>query len=97
MATVHVTFCAAVDGPAPVVAGVPEAKQTITSSGTTQSTTIAAAPGNICQITATGGNVWAAFGASPTAAAGSDHLIIDGQTREFGFLAPGYKVAIIDA
>lgn len=97
MATVAVAFTLAMDGPAPVVAAVPGSVQSITSSGTSAASTITAGNDEICQITATGGNVWVKFGSAPTAAAGSDYLILDGQTREFGFVPPGAKVAVIDA
>lgn len=97
MSDIHVTFVKAMDGIAPVVAAHPRAKQLVTSSGTSQATTITAQANEVCEITASGGPVWVAFGAAPTAAAGSDHLILDGQSRQFGMLIPGEKVAIIDA
>ncbi len=46
-------------------------------------------------ITVSGGDVWVKFGASPTAAAGDEWLINDGQTREFKALA-GDKMAVKD-
>lgn len=97
MATVHITFRQAMDGVAPVVAAVPRAKESITSSGASQASTITAQRGEKCQITVSGGDVYVAFGASPTASAGNDDLISAGSTREFGFLETGWKVALIDA
>lgn len=96
MATVNVAFARAVDGAAQVLAAMPHASQSITSgAGSTQST-ITAGLDTVCQITASGGKVWVKFGANPTAAAGSDYLILDGQTREFGMIPMGFKVAVID-
>lgn len=97
MATVQITFGAAMDGIAPVMAAVPAAAEDITSSAASQQSTITSQRGQMCQITASGGAVWVKFGANPTASAGNDHLIIDGSTREFGFLETGWKVALIDA
>lgn len=96
MATVQITFGAAMDGIAPVVAAVPRAAEDITSSGTSQASAITAQRGEKCQITASGGAIWVKFGSAPTASAGNDHLITDGSTREFGFLETGWKVALID-
>lgn len=98
MATVQVTFGAAMDGIRPVHAAVPDAKEDITSSGTSQATTITSAgPHQVCKVTSVGGAVWVAVGASPTASAGNDHLIPDGATLDLGFLQAGWAVAVIDA
>lgn len=97
MATVAVAFARTMDGPSPVIACIPNAVQSITSGASSTASTITAGNDVQCQITVTGGNVWVKFGAAPTAAAGSDYLILDGQTREFGMIAPGHKVAVIDA
>lgn len=96
MATVQITFGAAMDGIAPVAAAIPEAAEDLTSSASSQQSTITSKRGQVCQITASGGAIWAKFGTNPTASAGNDHLIPDGSTREFGFLQDGYKVAILD-
>ena len=97
MATVQITFGAAVDGVAPVAAMQPAAAETITSSGTSQATTITTRRGQICSVTASGGNVWVTAAGTPTASAGTTHLVPDGATRDFGFLEDGWRIAVIDA
>ncbi len=47
-------------------------------------------------VTSSGGAIWAAFGANPTAAVGDDWLILAGATREWE-ASTGQKLAIIDA
>ena len=84
----------------PVMDAVPEQVDTIMSSGTSQQADITVPNtttgwGLFWQITVTGGNVWASFGADPTAAPESGHLLLNGTTREFGS-APAQKVAVID-
>lgn len=96
MATIAIAFVRAMEGGAPILAPIPTQKQSITSSAVSQQSTAVAGNGDICQITASGGKVWAQFGANPTASVGNDFLILDGQTREFGFMTPGHKVALID-
>ena len=103
MATVHVTISRVDDrgdtgGALPLVTSVPEAAQTITSSGTSAASTIAAAKadGLVWSVTATS-NVFVAFGASPTAVSGSGHLVLAGQTRDFSVTAAGEKIAVKDA
>lgn len=69
----------------------------ITSSATSASSSNASPSGTgFCVITVSGGDVWVKFGSAPTAAAGSDWLILEGQTRDFK-VAKGTKVAVIDA
>lgn len=97
MATINIVFARAVERTAQIIAGIPSKAEAITTSGTSQASTNAAGNEDCCQLTVTGGNVWIKFGAAPTAAAGSDYLIIDGQTREFGHLPAGTKVAVINA
>ena len=96
MATIAIAFAKAMEGGTPVMSPIPTAKQSLTSSGTSQQSTAIAGNGQICQITASGGKVWARFVPNPTASAGNDYLILDGQTREFGIMSVGDKVAIID-
>lgn len=94
MATVNVIFGAVV--PSRTLMGCqPSASENITSSGTSQQTTITAQTHDAAQITVTGGAVRVAFGPNPTAVAASI-LILDGQTREFGGLSNGDKCAVID-
>lgn len=96
MATVHVAFHSPMDGAAPVAGAIPSGSEVISSTGTSQATTIAAGNNSAVTITADG-PVWVAFGSSPVAAEGTDWLILAGQTRDFGRIAPGSKVAVIDA
>ena len=74
--------------------------ESITTSGSSQQSTLStsgATYGAFWVLTASGGNVWVKFGANPTAAAGDEWLILDGQTREFGVDGYTQKVAVIDA
>lgn len=96
MAAIAIAFGNAMDGGVPIMESIPTAKQVITSSAASQQTTITAGNSDVCQITASGGKIWAKFGTNPTASVGNDWLILDGQTREFGLISPGDKVAIID-
>ncbi len=93
--------CSIVIGPVnrSVPNSLPTSASSITTSGTSQqsSNSVQAADDNeYWVITVSGGDVWVKFGASPTAAAGDDWLINDGQTREFKALA-GDKMAVKDA
>jgi hypothetical protein len=84
----------------PVPSAVALASAEITTSGTSQQTafsTDGSTFGAFWVITATGGNVWVKFGANPTAAAGDQWLILDGQTRDFAVDAYAQKLAVIDA
>jgi len=96
MAVLHITFRQAMDRFAPVPAAIPRAKQNVTTGVSSVQTSITAQRGEVCSITCQGGNAWVAFGANPTAAVGSDDFLLDGQTREFGHLEDGWKVAHIN-
>lgn len=97
MATLNVVFGRAMDGPAQVISGVGVSSQSITTSASSQASTVSAGNNQVCELTVSGGNVWVAFGASPTASAGTSFLLVDGQTRHFGHLPAGTKVAVINA
>ncbi len=97
MATVQINF----DDPAniggtSVFNAYPRASEDLTSSGTSQQTTITAIAGEVASITASGGAVWVKAGQSPTAAAGDNHLVADGETKTIGLLRDGDEIAIID-
>lgn len=107
MATVHITLGqvtgASVAGESmPVEPSVPLSADTMTSSGTSAQSSITATLSALARkaafwtVTVTGGNVWAAFGANPTAAADAGQLILDGQTRNFSVSANAEKIAIKD-
>lgn len=72
---------------------------TIASSGASQQVSSVVCPTDGRQhywfITALG-NVWVTFGTSPTAAAGTTHLVTAGSTRDFAATA-GQMAAVIDA
>lgn len=96
MATVQVNFGTAMG------AGVPSYPQTVsggnafTSSGTSQATTAEAKGGDFAHVMSTGGAIWVEIGQSPTAAAGTTWIVADGETKQFGPLKDGDKVAILD-
>ena len=92
MAT-HIAFSSAMDGIVPVVAGVPSAAETITATGTSAQSTVVAQKGNVCTIS-TDADVYVAFGLNPTATA-AGHRVMANQSRDFGRLEAGWKVAVI--
>ncbi len=96
MATVVVNFGAAMGAGAPAYPPTVQAGESITSSGTSQPTTGSANSGDFAHITSIGGAVWASFGSSPVASAGTTWIIADGETKLFGPLKDGDKAAIID-
>ena len=99
MAEINIKFTHAL----PVLgASIENAKPTlvedITSSGTSQATSITA-PNDDCMVCVESigsGDVWVKIGASPTAAVGSDHAIAAGQVRYFAGVSAGDAVAVID-
>ncbi len=93
--------CSIVIGPVnrSVPNSLPTSASSITTSGTSQqsSNSVQTADDNeFWIITAAGGDMWVKFGADPTAAAGDEWLITDGQTREWKGLA-GDKMAVKNA
>ena len=103
MALVHVTLSRIDDrgdtgGSMPVITSVPEAADTVTSSGTSaQSSIVAAKADGLFWSVTSKGDIWVKFGANPTAAQDDGHLILAGQTRDFSVTAAGEKIAIKDA
>lgn len=104
MATVHIALCNVtanariVTSTMPVPESVTVGSDTITSSGTSQqSSVVASRVGQFWTVAVTGGNVYVCFGADPTAATDAGHLLLDGQTRAFSVTAASEKVAIKDA
>lgn len=98
MATAHVTFNRTYDvGGQALAAYAPSAAQTITTSGTSQQTTITAGYLDVATITVTGGAVFIAVGTNPTAASGAGYLIPDGGRLELAGLPASAKVAVINA
>lgn len=102
MANVHITLSKvgtkfASGGTMPVIDPVPDIKEYKANPTTSQQT--AAVPSGdtyVWEVTAIGGDVWVRFAANPTASAGNDHLVLAGQTRNFGGVA-GHKAAVINA
>jgi len=104
MATVHITLNGISNSgnaftgvTQPVLDAIPAGKETITSSGTSQATTLAAANEfQFFEIVATGGNVWIKAGTAPTAAESDDRLVLDGERVHLA-AKTGHKIAVIDA
>jgi hypothetical protein len=97
MATVSIVFAKAMQGIIPALSAHVSAAEAITSSGTSQATTATAASTDVARITSSGGAIWVKVGATPTAAAGSDHLVPDGGALDLVNLQVGDKIAVIDA
>lgn len=97
MATLHVRFGAAMGGGAPIYAPTPSAAQSITTSGSSQASTVSATQGDIGTVKVTGGNVYVTVGQSPTASAGAGFYLGDGDRVDFGPLRGGDKIAVINA
>jgi hypothetical protein len=95
MAVVHIAFTSAPVGGAQVEQAIPDVAEFINSTATSQATTAASRNGGIVSVTASGGDVWVAFGAAPVAAPNTHQLVPAGQTRNFG-IPPGMKAAVID-
>ena len=75
----------------------PGLAEDITTSGTSQTLTGSAPVDCICVVEAWGsGSAWVTFGATPTAAVGTTHLITAPDTRTFGGIKAGWKAAVID-
>lgn len=106
MATVAITLSAVsnmarsgLNAVVPVQDAEPYASAIATSTAASQQAAISPFPGGSDQfwtITATGGDVWIAFGDAPVAAPGNQWLIAAGSTREFAAKS-GQNLAIIDA
>ena len=98
MATVNVNFFrpALIQETTAVMGVSDNVNEVFTSSGTSQATTATATVDrNYVRVVASGGNVYLAFAASPTAVTGTGHLLIDGIPEIF-FLENGFKVALIN-
>jgi hypothetical protein len=97
MATIHVTmFSATANGSASFYAASPRVAETITSSGSSQATTITALTGETASIVASGGAVWVLAGTSPTAVSGAGYLLPDGGRLELYPMVGGYAIAVKD-
>lgn len=98
MATVNVAFCKVSDFNGTAVANSENIiGESITTSGSSQqSVGSGTASHRVVRVSVTGGNIWISIGASPTAAAGNEILLIDGST-EYYAVNIGDKVAVINA
>ena len=94
MARVHVAFSTAMFG-APIVAANPQAAETLTSGASAVTSTITAGNAHVAVVTADDGPVWVAIGRPATA--NTSWLVLAGQTREFGVVAPGSTISVLDA
>jgi len=98
MATVNVTYFrpSILQGATAVYSVNSDAtNEVITSSATSQATTATATGKNYARVVTTGGNVWLAFGTSPTAVTNTGRLLVDG-VPEVYYLDDGWKVAVIN-
>lgn len=84
-------------GESPIFAVDDVQSEEITSSGTSQATTIEAVQWDSATIKNNGEeNIWVTFAASPTAAVGATMFIAAGERRDVGPLSEGYKAAVIN-
>lgn len=101
MAQVIIEFGAApalsLNGAATIMDVTGAQSEEITSTGTSQATTMTANNGDACTVTNNGAeDVWVTFGSSPTAAVAATHFVAANTTRDFGNLRSGYKCAVIN-
>lgn len=82
-----------------VLPSVPDLKEKITTSASSQatSTAIARLGQHMWDVKVSGGSVWVTFAASPTAAAGTTWLMDDGDRLQFTPKVDKEKCAVIDA
>lgn len=97
MATVHITFRSAVGLGGASVEGPPRVAETLSSSGSSEETSITSQVGEVATITAVGGAAFVAYGANPEAGQGVGDLLPDGARIQIGGLPAGSKVAVVDA
>lgn len=97
MATVRVNFGTAMGAGVPSYPPTVKAGQTFTSSGSNQTTTASADSGDFAHVTSSGGAVSVNIGATPNASSDPTWIVVDGETKLFGPLQDGDKVAIVDA
>lgn len=95
MATVNVVFFNEFYKQGVAVIGEVISAEDITSSGTSQASTGASTGQDMVKVTALGGNVRLNFGASPTALATGNMLLLENDFVVLK-LQDGYKVAVID-
>lgn len=97
MATVRVNFGTAMGAGVPSYPPTVKGGQTLISSGSNQVATPSAVSGDFAHVTSSGGAVAVNIGASPNAASDPTWIVVDGETKLFGPLQDGDKVAIVDA
>lgn len=86
-----------VGGNAPVMVASTVRSEEVTSSGTAQSTTLTARKGDCVTIQNNGSEtIWAAIGASPTAAVANVACIMPNTQDSFSGLSEGDKVSVIN-
>lgn len=94
MALLNIRFGRADDTGA--IQSVPFKSENVTTGAASAQSSNSAGNDGYCIITCQAGNAYVKFGANPTAAAGSDHLLIAGATYIFRDVEPGFKVAHIN-
>lgn len=98
MASIHIRFGDAMGAGAPVYAPLPSASEKVTSSATSAASAVSATGGDFATISAVDGSVFITIGQTPVALASGSNMdvVLSGQTKDFGPLKPGDKVAVID-
>ena len=95
MATAYIRVGGAMGGGAPVYSAKPRWTEDL-DAATVATTTQTAQAGDYLRIVASGGAIRVAISANPTASATSGDIVLDGQAVDFGPLAQGDKVSVID-
>ena len=81
---------------APVSDPFPQSEE-ITSSGTSQATTVTADASDVATVINNGtDDIWVQFASSPTASVGNGVFVPAETTRDFGPLGVGMKAAVIN-
>lgn len=96
MSSIHVRIGSVMGISAPVYSATSFATQTVTCSATSAAATIRARAGDFITVTASA-DVYMTINEAPVAVVGQGHLLLAGNTRDFGPCREGYTVAAIDA
>lgn len=103
MARIHVVL-ARTNKESPVLNSIPLGRAFVDTAGGVQSPPLVASNTDktgtfrkVWQVTALEGNAWLKFGSAPVASAGNDHLIMQGQTREFAVIHDDEKISLLTA
>lgn len=84
-------------GTTPILSTDGAQSEEITSSGTSQATTMTTDRWDVASVMNNGSeDIWITFAATPTAVVGTTHFLAAGERRDFGPLTVGYKAAVIN-